>query len=219
MMTEVYETAPWPQRQQEQPSDQANPNNGRVQADRQRCSLVPRARLLVMLFGATTVDFEKALPGGRMIHHQIGIIIEQVTASINEKTDDDVRKARETATDVQRLAETLERAMLSSSDPDQLSGPQAAKQLRVLMQMERDLPEIRSYIDRVFDEHGELLPASAKSNIDRFYVWIPARVAKVRERARTFEASMSRDLTEDRAALKQLAEDWSAVDSDGLELR
>lgn len=158
-------------------------------------------------------------PEEAVLFHRIGIVVAEVTSASNKKADERMRRAKRAAVEIERMARNARELMDQAPPVAQLSGPQAASELRAFRRLSEETSQ--DFRERVFGpfmrEHGNLVENDARAVVTSFLEWLPQRCQELRENVRVFESRVRTDLKEDAERMAQLAHDWSAVDADGLE--
>lgn len=155
-------------------------------------------------------------PEDASIYHRIHALVADVTSATNAKADLRMARARKLAADLRGVADWLREYIGNAEEVAALPGPRAARLARSFRELCSAVdafdPKYRSFIN----EHGALVEDDVRHTVDSFLRWVPERQQAFRERVRAFRAEYEQSLGADRARIAEIANEWSAVDSDGL---
>lgn len=160
-------------------------------------------------------DCEEVACNPTVLFHRMGLFVAQVIESTNQRADARIRAARSIVDDLEKMSEAARFVLDHCPDPGGLSGPKAAKELRMQRRIVGCLGDFQRRLNRFVAEHKPLFPPVVLTDLAEYIAWCPKRVAALEERVREFNAQVGKDMVDERGRLQQLNADWDVTTGDG----
>jgi hypothetical protein len=168
---------------------------------------------------------ENARTDETIVCHRMGIVVAEVTRGVEEKAEQQTRQAKIIADELVKVADGLAAWQAEVVPVDQLIGPDAAVELNdeacigdALGRFADALKNMRATRKAALRDAigGPENYDALLSRIRRFHEWFFARMTDLRTKAETFGTRFEADLAADADRQREIANEWSVVDADGL---
>ena len=161
-------------------------------------------------------------PADAGVYHHAQTVIADVTLATSRKADRHMADASAVARLAAQLAVRLLSYMKNAEPVAEMSGARAARvrhSFAVLLDGPHALESLPKPLAQFIKEHGASFdgnPDEVMGVVVSFIEWAKDRLAQLDARVRAFRTDYAKALEEDRDRLRELSEQWSAVDGDGL---
>jgi len=162
-------------------------------------------------------------PEEPIVFHRANVVVAEVIRSIEENAEKQLRSLRSVAKELGQLAEECGELRSHVTPVEVMSGPRAARELRVfesiasaMATLQRRLISVLEWAEPTFRSTlgGKYDPTI--SFVHEFTDWSAAYRDALADKANAFGERFSRDLRKEADRQHEIASDWSDVDADGL---
>lgn len=150
---------------------------------------------------------------------QMQLVIAEVSAQVDSRADKNMREARKAAQDLREIAKVFDELpyeLIEDSTSSLFTGPECVLLYRASECLAAIVDPFRTAIEAFIAEHGTLVEEHSRESVERFCTWVLSLPNTLRPYWLRYVSNFEAGLEAAAVEQAEIADEWSTVDSDGL---